>query len=151
MDMNKRKIADKFFRAKNYAEAEPVYKELAESGDVFSMWRLALVYEYLNQIDQELIWLEKASELGHRESQTRLGATYLTGLVVPRDVEKAISLLDRASEQGDLTAQLILGGLYANGDGVVDVDYDKARFYFAKAADQGSLEAKEALEDLSEE
>ena len=49
--------------------------------------------------------------------------------------------LFQAAESGDVKAQLVLGGAYSRGKGL-EKDFTKAKYWFEKAADAGSPEAK---------
>jgi hypothetical protein len=62
----------------------------------------------------------------------------------PQDYAKAAALYRTLAEQGEPRAQLRLGTLYAQGQGVPR-DYAKAAALYRRAADQGNTDAMEAL------
>ena len=63
---------------------------------------------------------------------------------VEKDYETAVAVCTAAAEQGDLTAQITIAGMYDFGDGVPQ-DYAKAAEWFTKAAEQGYAMAQGAL------
>ncbi len=60
------------------------------------------------------------------------------------DFPTLLAALCRAADQGNAEAQLRLGMLYANGEGV-DLNYVTAAEWFTRAAEQGQLEACRTL------
>ena len=66
-------------------------------------------------------WLEKASALGHARSQGRLGILYLgaLGLGIPKDINKAITLLTAGMNGGCTYSKAALAKCYATGTGVI--------------------------------
>lgn len=63
------------------------------------------------------------------------------------EYEGAIELFEQAAKQGSAWAQYNLGGIYLEGKGL-EVDVEKAQFYFQQAANQGLSKAKQALSEL---
>ena len=57
-------------------------------------------------------------------------------------------MVTKAAEQGDSTAQYMLGFCYAKGEGVAQ-DKTKAAYWYEKAAEQGDEMAKDALAKLN--
>src|SRR4051812_13684035 len=53
----------------------------------------------------------------------------------------------KQAEQGNATAQFLLGNAYYNGNGVPQ-DYNEAINWWQQAADQGNMSAKKSLEQL---
>ena len=78
--------------------------------------------------------LVKLSELGIRKEPDHLNANELT----------ALGYYEKASDQGDATAQFNLGACYANGQGVTKNEEEAAKWY-RKAADQGDANGQCAL------
>ena len=63
-----------------------------------------------------------------------LGLRYLNKTGVDEDEEEAVELYQTAAEQNDIDAQWKLGECYSNGIGI-ELDLDKAEYWFKKAAD----------------
>jgi TPR repeat protein len=63
---------------------------------------------------------------------------------VPQDYAQAVTWLRKAADQGEVRAQLNLGIMYHNGQGVLQ-DYAQAATWLRKAADQGDVDAQVRL------
>ena len=74
-------------------------------------------------------------------AQDNLGACYVNGTGVPKDLKEAVRYFRLAADQGDAQAQLYLGGCYLNGSGVLK----EAVRYYRLAADQGNAHAQRYL------
>jgi TPR repeat protein len=81
------------------------------------------------------------AEEGVPTAQAALGAMYMDGLGVPRNIPEALRWLGMAAEQGMAAAQLRLGTLYLLGDGV-PADMAMASQWFKAAADKGMAKAQ---------
>lgn len=99
-----------------------------------------------NDAKTGLTLAQEASEAGYVPAVTTLGKYYYMGRVVPRDLNQARTLFERAAEQNDPGGQYFLGVMYATGAGVSE-DQAKAADYFKKAAAQGLPIAQFALAD----
>ncbi len=88
------------------------------------------------------------SELRAKTEQSEVpqdqGEQYSLGLSTPHNAPKATQWLRKAAEQGDATAQSLLGAAYAEGRGVPQ-DYAQAVIWLRKASDQGEAGAQFAL------
>ena len=67
---------------------------------------------------------------------------YLRGQGVPQDEVKAFQFFEDASKEGCDIAQLELGVMYANGEGMNEANYEKAAYWFEQAAIQGNARAQ---------
>jgi len=67
------------------------------------------------------------------------GAAYIRG-----EYKTALAMFTRAANKGDASAQIMLGLMYANGQGVAQ-DYNQAVLWYQKAADQGNAPAQNSL------
>jgi TPR repeat protein len=81
-------------------------------------------------------------------AQCDLGVQYAMGRGVPKDLGKAVELVQKAADQGHADAQDILGMFYMDGEGVPK-DLGKAAELYKKAADQGNQRAIVNLKRLS--
>ena len=79
--------------------------------------------------------------------QYKLGAMLLNGVGVDKDIQQAISYLEKSAEQGNQYAQYQLGKLYLLGK---DVDRDKemAIKYLTMSAEQGNEYAKFFVDNM---
>lgn len=81
------------------------------------------------------------AEQGIPTAQAALGAMYMDGLGVPRDISKALPWLQAAADRGMADSQLRLGTLYLLGEGV-PADAGQAARWFKSAADKGMAKAQ---------
>ncbi len=81
--------AAKLHRAGDTAAAIAIWLPLAKAGDVNAAYNLAVIHQYgdgvAKNLPEALKWYRVAAEKGDRESQSRLGAMYLTGEGTPKD------------------------------------------------------------------
>jgi TPR repeat protein len=93
--------------------------------------------------------LEPAATVGDAACATLLGEMYQKGLktemhVFPQDSHQAANWFRIAAEHGGPIAQVALGHMYEEGDGVIQ-DGEQAVYWFRKAADRGFYQAQIAL------
>lgn len=152
----------------DYGEALKWYSMAAEQGNAVAEYNLGYMYQNGNGIPQDIVkaakWYEAAAEQGKPEAQFSIGSMYEAGYGVGRDVAKAVrwyraaaskgqkdaedrlqdpvlQLFCRATEQGDAVAQVSLGDMYSNGQGVGQ-DYNEALRWYRMAAEQGNTAAQ---------
>ncbi len=101
-------------------------------------------------------WFEKAAQNGNYEGYTVMGVAYYKGEEVDINFEKSIFWFKKAEKlmreqnkgqkiQKELSdVQFILGGIYHKLN-----DKEQAKFWFDVAAQNGSKQAKEALQEIS--
>ncbi len=87
------------------------------------------------------------AKLGHALSIYNLGASYIDGLGVPKNIHRGLELYKIAAEKGLPVAQTKLGLAYYRGYGVRR-DWSRAAEYFSAAARQGDKAAAQALDEL---
>ena len=90
-------------------------------------------------------WYERAGESGNQYAQYRLGKMCLLGDGVPKDIERAVQLLNDSANQGNQYAQYVLGKLYLQGK-EVGQDQDAAEFWLMQSANQGNSYAQFLLD-----
>ena len=86
-----------------------------------------------------LLTLLLCSALVHADQFQSAGDAYNAG-----NMREAFRLFKELAEQGDAGAQAMLGGMYANGEGVPQ-DYREAVAWYRKAAEQGHAKAQSGL------
>lgn len=92
-------------------------------------------------VAQAEIWFNKAKE--HGDDQVTALAFYGLGFLYSQchgDSEKAAAYLRQSAERGHGEAQIMLGFLYFQGDGVAK-DEERAVGWWRKAAEEGHAEA----------
>jgi TPR repeat protein len=136
-------------------------------GYPLAQFALGMCYDAGEGVEQDFYqaseWLWEAAEQGYSLAFTQLGLYYEKGILIDEDdlrsvpedkakeamQRKAAGLYRKAAEGGHDEAQFYLGDCYLNGRGV-EQDKKQAAEWFKKAADQGYLQAKEALENLDD-
>lgn len=86
-------------------------------------------------------WYLKSDEQGYADGQSGL---CLYGWGVEKDFAKALFWLRKVADNGEAIAQLNLGRMYFNNEGVQQ-DYTGANTWFHKAAQQGFTQSLAAL------
>jgi tetratricopeptide (TPR) repeat protein len=100
--------------------------------------------------DSELDKDKKLAENGDVNAQFYLGYSYYSGKGVAGvtvDYVEAVKWFHKAADQGNATAQRLIGDFYYNGWGGVAVDYSEAAKWYRKAADQNEVTAECCLGD----
>ncbi|ESJ69726.1 Sel1 repeat Probable secreted protein, partial [Salmonella enterica subsp. enterica serovar Manhattan str. CFSAN001078] len=99
-------------------------------------------------IAEALKWLRISAEKGDADSQTLLGFLYEhAGLGLQPDGEKARKWYEMAAQQGNGEALYTLGRMYYSGV-MVNVDYDKALYFFKKAYEKELQAAADYLAQM---
>lgn len=111
---------------------------------------------------------QNAAAKGNTFAEIELAGLYLEGLGVKKDVKKAIEIAKSAyagirknAETGDVESQIFLGDRYSTEESspdsallseqlntLIKKDYFEAAKWYRKAAEQGSIEALNKIEDL---
>jgi len=92
-------------------------------------------------------YFSAGADAGHALCRYNLGAAYVDGLGVPRDVHKGVSLYGQAAQQGLPVAQTKLGLAYYRGVGVQQ-NLAVALHWFTQAANQGDQVAGQMRTEL---
>ncbi|MBF0195503.1 MAG: sel1 repeat family protein [Magnetococcales bacterium] len=95
--------------------------------------------------DSDIKLIKALGEQGNPKAQHNLGAMYLNGQGVEKNVEKAINWFRLAAEQGLVVAQHNLGTLYLQGADSMPSDPLEAAHWFTKAAMQGNPRSQYSL------
>jgi TPR repeat protein len=141
---------------KNYKEAEKLLKEAAENGNVLAQSNLGNLYLQgypgIGRNDQEAFkWLSKAASVGDMNAQNDLYYYYAEGIIVKKDILKAIRLLESSARQGFPKAYMNLGFLYSTGQYEVEKDYVKAEENFKMLVNMGFFDYYFCLGHIYEE
>ena len=84
-------------------------------------------------------WFQKAGEAGFKRAWFNIGLMHSRGDGVPKNIQKAITYLEKCLDDSD--AKFVLGNIYLQGDGVPQ-DINKAFSFFKEAAADGNIRAK---------
>lgn len=131
------------------------YKKAAALGHKNAQFYLGEMYEKGRDVNQDygeaIAWYEKAGAQGDTRALLRLGDLYTEGKGVERNYfsaqknYKAVKdLVVKAADDGEVWAQNELAYLYQYGK-IGETDYDKAIYWYEKAAAQGDARAMSSL------
>ncbi len=126
----------------------------AEAGDSDAQSALGITYYTQCNYVGALQWLHKSGEQGNSKAQLYLYYCYANGEGVQTNANEAAKWIREAAQNGESTAQGILGMLYSqkifdctNDTGLIDFpqDYAQAVKWFRRGANQGNTHAQAAL------
>jgi TPR repeat protein len=127
---------------------------MAEGGDPSAQLSLGLAYQNGRGVQQSdalaAEWYRKAALAGNAEAQNDLGIMYMNGWGVQKDKPQALRWYHMAVKQKNAHAMFNLGTAYYNGDGT-EIDDARAYAWFLLAQDNGSENAKEAVQRAEKE
>ncbi len=125
--------------SRNIAEAQKLYIQAAEEGDMTAQNELAGAYDYglFGETDQEkaVYWYRKAAEQNFPVAEVNLGKMYQTGSGVKQDYAVALSLYRSAAKKKFPPAQTLIGIFYEKGYSI-EKNYKQAAYWYLLAAKQ---------------
>ena len=98
--------------------------------------------------DKAKFYYEKSIELDEENflAYNNLGVAYLEGLAVEKDIKKATALFEKASELGNLEANINLGDIYSDSS-YNKIDCGKSLYYYKKTANADDYDWKTSVTD----
>eukprot|EP01126_Amoeba_proteus_P045610 TRINITY_DN5118_c0_g1_i4.p1 TRINITY_DN5118_c0_g1~~TRINITY_DN5118_c0_g1_i4.p1 ORF type:complete len:737 (+),score=150.46 TRINITY_DN5118_c0_g1_i4:198-2408(+) len=120
----------------------------ALKGDVRSQLELAMDRYRTGAKLEAAKWFVMAAQQGNPQAQYNLGAMYMNGDGIQRNLGEALKLFKMAADQGLKEAQFQIGSLYHNGNEVVERDLSEAIKWYQLAAQQDFAPAKVQLQSL---
>ena len=147
LSMDEKAYSNRYVRKYFYNYADEALGDLLLRGYpyAYSLKADALMNDEKN-FDQIVPLYEKAVSLGDVYALYRLGVVYTEGVIVERDVSKAMEYLTMAAEKGYADAYFELALLHKRGR-LIERDYAKYIEFLYSAIDSGSIKA---LKELSE-
>jgi TPR repeat protein len=138
----------------DFAAAVPLYRALAEKGNVAAQKQLGYLYEIGAGVERDWLkaaeWYGKATDAGDDSAAAALG--YLGRHWVrmnPSDTQAIYPLVEKAAKMGNAKAQFSLGLMnYRIGDLSFDKtsgNLDEALTWYRRAADQGDVDSEVVL------
>lgn len=134
---------------KNKEAAAEWYRKAARLGNSNAQFALGELYEngegVTKSYAESMNWYKKAGAQGNINALLRLGDMYTTGiekdyLNAQKNYKAAENLLKKLAEHGKVSSQMRLASLYKNGR-IGEPDYDKAIYWYEKAAAAGNTSA----------
>lgn len=138
------------FDRQDFAQAFDIFDELASGGDARATFYLSLLYAkgrgVVSNPEHSQKLLQQAADRGDPLAQYNLG-NHFNRAGPARDPRQAVIWWERAAQQGLVLAQHNLGSLYTLGNGI-ERDLEKARYWYTRAAENGSERSAEALRQI---
>ncbi len=136
----------------NYKRARFWFEQAAARGVTNASYNLGVIHHQglggEPDMESALKWYAIAAKQGHPEAQYNLGIAYIEGIGVPYDPVKATGYFTNAAHNDITEAAYNLGLIYENGL-AGNAKPDEALMWYKIAADQGSPEGKQALNQLA--
>lgn len=133
----------------NYKGAVEQWRPLAIKGDADAQFNLGQAYKLGRGVpfDQGLAeqWFGRAAAQGHPQAQTN----YAIALFQNGKRDEAVPWLEKSVARGDPRAQLILGTMLFNGDGIAR-DWPRAYALMTRASAAGIAKASETLAQMDQ-
>ena len=133
--------AKRLLQLSKFAEALPLFRDSAVSGNSEAMFYMAWIYEMGWGVGRDDIeaqrWYEKAAAAGNGFGMYSLGNLYYHGQGVPQNYSVAKGWYEKAAAVGEPNAMVSLGSLYVLSQGVPQ-DYSVAKGWYEKAAAAGN-------------
>ena len=123
-----------------------MYYSIGETEGAIECVQLNLDFDAEREISGEIINNMRAGNLDVELFYAFIGDMYLNGRGVERNLAKAVEMYIAPADAGNSHAQMMLGGIFETGDGVKNEE--KAAIYYAKAAENGIVEAAIRLGDM---
>jgi len=129
-------------------------RKFAQEGNADAQFMLGNLYFNGEDVkkDYELAveWFLKSAAQDFTEAQYALGVMYYEGRGVQPDTEMAVIWLTKAARKKHIRAQYLLADIYYDGVAGEGPNYEKAREWFAKAAENGDSDAMTRLGNMWE-
>jgi TPR repeat protein len=137
----------------NYERAAFWFRLAAEKGIANAAYNLGVLNQQgLGQeqdIQQALDWYRRAALAGHPEAQYNLGISYIEGVGTRYNPSMAAAFFEKAAFAGIVEAAYNLGLILENGL-LGEVRTEDAMIWYRAAAENGNLEALQALQSLAQ-
>ena len=130
-------------------QAEHWFRRSAENGFDCAEYALGKLLESENRMEEAAVQYGYAALQKNEYAEYRLAKLYLTGNGVPKDVSRAVELLDASAKRGNQYAQYTLGKIYLQGY-EVGQNMDLAEYWLSRAAEQGHAYAQFFLDHMNE-
>jgi TPR repeat protein len=139
------------YAAGDYTKAYQLFQGLAESGDTKAQYDLSLMYIQgigtKQNIEQGLVWLNRAAEKGNIEAMLELGVLYQKIDTFDNTPQLVLYWFEKAAMAGSAVGQYNLAHIYMDG-GQIAVDLPKAYIWMSLSDSTGNPVAGAELAKL---
>jgi len=141
-------LADIYMSEGKVEAAMEMYQKAAENGSYEARRKYATLQgDTMNEISELRSILKDLCVSGYPYDYCNYGELMLKSALTTNDYKEAFEYLTKASELGWTDADLLIGQMYRDGNGV-ERDFDKSISYLSKAAENGNNKAMYMLGDL---
>lgn len=112
--------------------AMQLYRKAAEQGYAPAQVKLAAILDRSEFNEEAQLWYQKAVEQNNAEAQFGLGMMHVKGEAPEPDMEKALSLITAAAEQGFYKAVEMMVQAYRQGELGLSINEEKAALWEEK-------------------
>ena len=130
-------------------KAEHWFRRSAASGYDCAEYALGKLLESENRMEEAAVQYGYAALQKNEYAEYRLAKLYLTDNGVPKDVGRAVELMDASAKRGNQYAQYTLGKIYLQGY-EVGQNMELAEHWLSQAAEQGHEYAQFFLDHMNE-
>lgn len=126
------------------------FQKVIDAGDFDGYWLKGNAYKEIGDYENAVICYEKAAENGGNckfFAVYDLAQAYHYGEGKGKNFAIALELYHKSAENGEAVAMLTLGDLFRQGE-IVCQDNECAIYWYGKAKEAGSNEAKERLMEM---
>lgn len=148
------KIADAYYNDGDYSKAKECYEKSAFQNNSDAQCRLGEMYENGHGVTQDndkaVFWYEKAVEHENADARVKLGNLYCKLGKKSFDEQnyvRACEFYEKSASFENGNSEYNLGEMYENGEGSPH-DNDKAIFWYERAVEHGSVDARIKLGGL---
>jgi TPR repeat protein len=139
------------YAAGDYIKAYQLFQGLAESGDTKAQYDLSLMYIQgigtKQNIEQGLVWLNRAAEKGNIDAMLELGVLYQKIDAMENAPQLALYWFEKAAMAGSAVGQYNLAHMYMDG-GQIPVDLPKAYIWMSLSDATGNPVASAGVAKL---
>ena len=137
---------------RHFTKAFEWYGKAANAGSMEAWHRLGACYEIgvgvMADTGKALEAYTKAAALGFTPARYKLADMYLNGRGVAKDETKGFDYLTKAAEDGEVAAMFDMGQVFRNGLFGRKAEMEKARHWYAEAANAGHAQSLLSLADM---
>lgn len=129
-------------------KAKVLLKPLIDKGDADAMCLYGAILGDEGNFKDAVPWLTKSAQKNNAKSMRLLGIIYSNGLGVKQDDNIALEWYRKGAKLNDMTSLYMLGYAYDKGWGNLAPDKKQAIYWYKKAVEQNSNEARVNLSIL---
>lgn len=146
-----------------YSQGLGVEKDLLKAGEFYAMAADQKVESAKSYLDEQIAICMKGSKIddlqaascflaaggGHPVALALVGSFFHSGNFVQKDYEKSVPLFRRAAEHGDIRAMIMMGRIYATGEGVEKSSVESYAWKYATTQQRPNTDFEKRLIEIT--